>query len=648
MQTVVDRFGAKATKAAMAHSMEKRIARLEAERVDAPRATKTFNVRFPDPPPCGVTVIAASGLCKAYGGPPVFEDVGFDLGRGERLLVLGLNGAGKTSLLRILAGETEADLGDVRASATTSTPATTPRSTTTCGPTSRCSTTSATRCRRASMLTETQLRGLLGMFGLSGEKVFQEAGTLSGGEKTKLALAMLMVGRNNLLLLDEPTNNLDPPSAASRSPTRSVDWPGAIVFVSHDTEFVERARADQGAADARRRRRLLQRGLARPREHRLIDHTDVVRSRSIQRRRLAVVVVAGSLLAGPVLAACAPGVDVAVEERARTPIADPSGDPSGDPAPTRPTASDSDPSGPVSTEPPAVPSTDSSTLAWGSCATFGIPSPSLLGTTHWECTTLDVPMDPFDPGADLPPVTLALTRHPATGTRLGTLVMNPGGPGGSGLDAAWGIRSAMPADILRAYDIVSWDPRGIGASTPPIDCGDDPDLESPEFMADCAQHTGELAAYLSGPYSAADLEAIRVALGEERLDYLGYSYGTIIGATFAADHPDQVGHFVLDGATDPLVGGPDGATDGGFPYYADDGVDAALDRFIELCDQSDACPMGDDTRSALDELRATAEGLPTDDFAGEPNAVDDETFDSVIQQRPHVRRRLAAAGHSTR
>ena len=127
----------------------------------------------------------------------------------------------------------------------------------------------------------------------------------------------------------------------------------------------------------------------------MIDHTDVVRSRSVQRRRLALVVVAGSLLAGPVLAACAPGVDVAVEERARTPIADPSGDPSGDPAPTRPTASDSDPSSPVSTEPPAVPSTDSSTLAWGSCATFGIPSPSLLGTTHWECSTLDVPMDPI-------------------------------------------------------------------------------------------------------------------------------------------------------------------------------------------------------------------------------------------------------------
>ena len=87
-------------------------------------------------------------------------------------------------------------------------------------------------------LTETQLRGLLGMFGLSGEKVNQKSGTLSGGEKTKLALAMLMVGRNNLLLLDEPTNNLDPPSREAVAQALS-GWKGAIIFVSHDTEFVE-------------------------------------------------------------------------------------------------------------------------------------------------------------------------------------------------------------------------------------------------------------------------------------------------------------------------------------------------------------------------------------------------------------------------
>ena len=149
----------------------------------------------------------------------MFEDVGFDLGRGERLLVLGLNGAGKTSLLRILAGETTADLGhfefgyqvhagyyaqehdnlDVAASLLDNIRADVPPNVN---------------------LTETELRGLLGMFGLSGEKVFQDAGTLSGGEKTKLALAMLMVGRNNLLLLDEPTNNLDPPSRAVGRRTR--------------------------------------------------------------------------------------------------------------------------------------------------------------------------------------------------------------------------------------------------------------------------------------------------------------------------------------------------------------------------------------------------------------------------------------------
>ena len=112
LQSVVDRFGAKATKAAMAHSKEKQIARLESQRVETGPGDRQLRMRFPDPPPCGATVIRAEHMSKAYGGPAVFEDVSFDLGRGERLLVLGLNGAGKTSLLRILAGETTANLGD--------------------------------------------------------------------------------------------------------------------------------------------------------------------------------------------------------------------------------------------------------------------------------------------------------------------------------------------------------------------------------------------------------------------------------------------------------------------------------------------------------------------------------------------------------
>ncbi len=237
LQTVVDRFGAKATKAAMAHSIEKRIARLEAGRVDAPARTKTLAVRFPDPPPAGGTVLRVDDLAKAYSGPPIFTDVSFDVGRGERLLVLGLNGAGKTSLLRILAGETTEDRGEVTFGHNVSV-----------GyyaqehdnliPERSLLDNIRNEVPPGVTLTETQLRGLLGMMGLSGEKVFQEAGTLSGGEKTKLALAMLMVGRNNLLLLDEPTNNLDPPSRAAVADALG-SWKGSLVFVSHDTAFVE-------------------------------------------------------------------------------------------------------------------------------------------------------------------------------------------------------------------------------------------------------------------------------------------------------------------------------------------------------------------------------------------------------------------------
>jgi ATPase subunit of ABC transporter with duplicated ATPase domains len=237
LQTFIDRFGAKATKASMAHSMEKRIARIEDEKVEVSKGDRSLRVRFPDPPSSGVTVLTAEHLTKAYGGPPVFKDVSFDLGRGERLLVLGLNGAGKTSLLRILAGETDANAGQFQFGHNV-----------TAGYYAQehdnldQGASLLDNIRRdapiAPHVTETWLRGLLGMFGLSGDKVFQDAGTLSGGEKTKLALAMLMVGRHNLLLLDEPTNNLDPPSRQSVADALG-GWKGSMVIVSHDTEFVE-------------------------------------------------------------------------------------------------------------------------------------------------------------------------------------------------------------------------------------------------------------------------------------------------------------------------------------------------------------------------------------------------------------------------
>jgi ATPase subunit of ABC transporter with duplicated ATPase domains len=182
LQRVVDRFGAKATKATMAHSVEKRIARIESTKIDAPDAKRQLRVVFPDPPHSGRMVLEVDHLTKGYGGPPVFSDVSFDLGRGERVLVLGLNGAGKTSLLRILAGQTMADRGEIHFGHGVSAgyyaqehEGLVPERSL------------LDHLRDQAGLPDSTLRGLLGMFGLTGEKAHQEAGTLSGGEKTKLA-----------------------------------------------------------------------------------------------------------------------------------------------------------------------------------------------------------------------------------------------------------------------------------------------------------------------------------------------------------------------------------------------------------------------------------------------------------------------------
>ncbi len=233
LQGLVDRFGAKASKAAMAHSLEKRIVRIQAEGVDAPTARRALRVRFPEPPHAGRTVLEVTDLAKAYGDLAVFDDLGFDVGRGERLLVLGFNGAGKTSLLRVLAGVADADRGQVR-----------PGFGVSIGYYAQehegidPGRTLLDHVRAASSgLEESELRGLLGMFGLAGDKVFQDAGTLSGGEKTKLALTQLVAGRHNVLLLDEPTNNLDPGSREAIAGALAT-WPGTLVLVSHDTDFV--------------------------------------------------------------------------------------------------------------------------------------------------------------------------------------------------------------------------------------------------------------------------------------------------------------------------------------------------------------------------------------------------------------------------
>jgi len=240
LRTLADSMrGQTAKRARAAKSIDTRRARLEAERVEAPRRERRVRFRFPEPPHCGRQVLVVDALAKTYGGPPVFREVSFDLGRGERILVLGLNGAGKTSLLRILAGLTTPDGGAVRF-----------------GHEVRAGYYAQehegiddgvevlAHMRAESRADDQTLRSILGMFGLPGEKAFQDAGTLSGGEKTKLALAQLVAGRYNLLLLDEPTNNLDPPSREAVAEALR-GWPGAMVIVSHDAGFVRALSPDR-------------------------------------------------------------------------------------------------------------------------------------------------------------------------------------------------------------------------------------------------------------------------------------------------------------------------------------------------------------------------------------------------------------------
>ncbi|HEX4979502.1 MAG TPA: ABC-F family ATP-binding cassette domain-containing protein [Acidimicrobiales bacterium] len=226
-----------ARRARVAKGLDKRVERLRDDAVPGATRERRIAVRLPDPPHAGRTVLEVEGLTKSYGGPPIFEGVDVAVERGERLLVLGLNGAGKTSLLRILAGVSDADAGTIRFGVGVS-----------CGYYAQeheglvPDRTVIDHVRDLSLgLGDEQIRGLLGTFGLVGDKAFQEAGTLSGGEKTRLALVQLVAGRHNLLLLDEPTNNLDPPSRSAIA-SALAGWSGSMVVVSHDPEFVDALR----------------------------------------------------------------------------------------------------------------------------------------------------------------------------------------------------------------------------------------------------------------------------------------------------------------------------------------------------------------------------------------------------------------------
>jgi len=248
-------------------------------------------------------------------------------------------------------------------------------------------------------------------------------------------------------------------------------------------------------------------------------------------------------------------------------------------------------------------------LAWTDCE---------VGS-RTECTRMEVPLDWSDPAG--PKVELAMARQRATGSRIGSLLSNPGGPGGSGLELL--SYDAFSRNLYRQFDVVSWDPRGVGGSTPAT-CGDavapfltnDPDPDNPEeqsaieqaaqaVAAACAADSAALLAHIGTPDVARDLEAVRRATGNEPLNYLGFSYGTQIGQQYAEFFPGNIRTMVLDGVVDPSLGYAE------FLLGQTKAFDDAFNRTAAECADAGAKACGvADLAAAYDRVRARVELEP--------------------------------------
>lgn len=279
-------------------------------------------------------------------------------------------------------------------------------------------------------------------------------------------------------------------------------------------------------------------------------------------------------------------------------------------------------------------------LSWAGC------TDRLAGLAGLECATLTVPLDHDD--ADGSTISLAVARVPATGPaqeRIGSLVLNPGGPGGSGIEFLTNAAAAFPDELTARFDLVSFDPRGVGESTP-VRCVDDetkdeqlqgdltPDTpdeldeaieDQLEFLEGCQDNSGDLIGHMSTADVAADLDLLREALGDEDLTYLGYSYGTSIGAVYATLFPDRVRALVLDASVSP-------SADEETQLLAQArGFEGTLERFVRACDAEPDCALAPDTRRAIGAARAALEDSPIRvDGEGGSRSLGPDQFDLAV------------------
>jgi pimeloyl-ACP methyl ester carboxylesterase len=240
-----------------------------------------------------------------------------------------------------------------------------------------------------------------------------------------------------------------------------------------------------------------------------------------------------------------------------------------------------------------------------------------------ECGMLSVPVDYSKPDGDV--AQIAMIRFKATGQKIGSLVVNPGGPGESGVEAAASMAPTLPQSVRERFDLVGFDPRGVANSTPAAWCNSDEDndklradptveytqegvdhieKENKEFVQRCVDKMGkEFLANLGTANVAKDLEAIRTGLGDDKLTYLGYSYGTRIGALYAEAYPDKVRAMILDGAVDPNADQIEEEIRQAAAFQK------AFDNYAADCASSPDCPLGTDPSKAVDVYKSLVDPL---------------------------------------